>query len=42
MSAPLSETKPARRPLARALVAFLLLSALMYVSIMWKIIHYGP
>ena len=25
-----------------ALVAFLALSAVMYISIMYKIIHYGP
>lgn len=42
MLAAMSEKKPTRRRLWRALGAFLLLSALMYGSIMYKIIHYGP
>ncbi len=41
MSATTIEKKPARKRLW-ALGAFLLLSAIMYGSIMYKIIHYGP
>lgn len=40
MSTQVDERWQARRRIA--LVAFLALSAFMYVSIMWKIINYGP
>ena len=42
MSVAMSEKKPQRRRRWWALGAFLLLSAVMYGSIMYKIIHYGP
>lgn len=42
MSAAMSKKDPTRRRLWLALGVFLLLSAVMYGSIMYKIIHYGP
>jgi uncharacterized protein involved in exopolysaccharide biosynthesis len=39
---PMNAAKSSRRSLWLALAAFLGLSALMYVSIIYKIINYGP
>lgn len=39
MTKPTSEHRQRRWP---ALVGLLIVSAVMYVSIMYKIIHYGP
>jgi hypothetical protein len=36
------ETPESKRRQWTTLVAFLLLSVFMYVSIMYKIMHYGP
>lgn len=36
------ELKKSRKRALKAMLAFLAVSAFMYVSIMYKIVHYGP